>query len=106
MLSVTVYTTGPACGKCRMTKMMLDSKHIEYREVDITKPENANAREYVTADLGYTVAPVVIVEDGTGEDHWSDLRPDQIERIARINEADSYQVPVDPTDELGGDSRQ
>jgi glutaredoxin-like protein NrdH len=100
MLSVTVYTTGPACGKCRMTKMMLDSKHIEYREVDITKPENANAREYVTADLGYTVAPVVIVED-----HWSDLRPDQIERIARINEADSYQVPVDPMDDLGCDSR-
>ena len=99
MLSVTVYTTGPACGKCRMTKMMLDSKHIEYREVDITKPENANAREYVTADLGYTVAPVVIVEDGTGEDHWSAPRPDQIERIARSNEADSYQVPVDPMDD-------
>lgn len=87
MLAVTIYTTGPGCGKCRMTKIALDAKKIPYREVDITLPENADAREYVTEDLGYTVAPVVVVEDGTGQDHWSDLRLDEVDRIAKANQA-------------------
>ena len=77
MEALTVYTTGPQCGKCRMTKMMLDSKGIPYVEVNIT--EHPEAREYVTEELGYTVAPVVVVDD---DDHWCDLRPDQIERVA------------------------
>ena len=36
MEALTVYTTGPQCGKCRMTKMILDSKGIPYVEVNIT----------------------------------------------------------------------
>lgn len=77
MEPITVYTTGPSCQKCRMTKRMLDTKGVPYVEVDIT--ENPDARAYVTGDLGYSVAPVVVVDD---EDHWSDLRPDHIDRIA------------------------
>ena len=77
MEALTVYTTGPQCGKCRMTKMMLDSKGVPYVEANIT--ENPDAREYVTEELGYTVAPVVVVDD---DDHWCDLRPDHIERVA------------------------
>ena len=80
METITVYTTGPRCGKCRMTKIMLDAKHIPYVEVDVTKEENAAARDYITEDLGYAVAPVVVVTD---DDHWCDLRPDQIERLAK-----------------------
>lgn len=76
---LTIYTTGPACGKCRMTKMALDSKGVPYREVDIT--QNPEARAYVTEELGYSVAPVVVVDD---EDHWCDLRPDHIDRIAKL----------------------
>lgn len=79
MEALTVYTTGPACGKCTLTKKMLDGKGIPYIEVDIT--QNAAAYEYVTEELRYGTAPVVVVDD---EDHWCDLRPDQIERIAKL----------------------
>lgn len=77
-LILTVYTTGPSCGKCRMTKIMLEAKNIPYREVNIN--EHPDAYLYVTEDLGYSTAPVVVVDD---QDHWCDLRPDHIERIAK-----------------------
>ena len=70
MLTVTVYTTGPSCIRCKMTKDVMGRKGVEFVEVDIR--ENTAAREYV-------------VEDGTGEDHWSGFRPDQIDRIAAVN---------------------
>ena len=77
MSTVTVYTTGPSCMRCTMTKRVLAQKGVPYLEVDIR--ENENAREYVVEDLGYTEAPVVVVDE---QDHWSGFRPDQIDRIA------------------------
>ncbi|CAN7525429.1 glutaredoxin family protein [Microbacterium foliorum] len=77
MEAVTVYTTGPSCGKCTMTKLMLKGKGIPFVEVNIR--ENAEAYTYVTEDLGYSTAPVVVVDE---QDHWCDLRTDHIERIA------------------------
>lgn len=81
MPSVTVYTTGPSCMRCTLTKTALTKKGVDFVEVDIR--ENDAARQYVTEDLGYTSAPVVVVEDGTGEDHWCEFRPDQIDRVAQ-----------------------
>lgn len=75
---ITVYTTGPSCARCTLTKQVLTNKGIEFVEVNIR--ENENARNYVVEDLGYTEAPVVVITD---EDHWSGFRPDQIDRIAR-----------------------
>lgn len=83
MLTVTVYTTGESCARCKLTKNVLRSKGVQFVEVDIR--DNPAAREYVVEELGYTEAPVVVVEDGTGEDHWSGFRPDQIDRIAAVN---------------------
>lgn len=80
MLTITIYTTGPSCGRCIVTKRALTKAGIEYREVNIR--DNDAARDYVTAELGYSEAPVCVVEDGTGEDHWSGFRPDQIARVA------------------------
>lgn len=76
-MSVTVYTTGPSCIRCTMTKKVMGEKGIDFTEVDIR--ENPDAREYVTEDLGYSEAPVVVVDE---QDHWSGFRPDQITRIA------------------------
>lgn len=78
MEKLTVYTTGPSCGKCTMTKLMLDGKAVPYVEVDIT--ENPAAYAYITDELGYTKAPVVVDD----QDHWCDMRPDHIERVARF----------------------
>jgi glutaredoxin len=46
--------------------------------VDVT--ENAAALAYVTEDLGYMQAPVVVVDE---HDHWSGFQPDEISRIAK-----------------------
>lgn len=78
MEPIRVYTTGPSCGKCQMTKRLLTSRGIPYVEINIREDEAA--REYVTEELGYSAAPVVVVDD---HDHWNDMRPDHIERIAR-----------------------
>ena len=75
---ITVYTTGPSCARCTLTKNVLTTKGIEYDEVNIR--DNEDARAYVVDDLGYTEAPVVVVTD---EDHWSGFRPDHINRIAK-----------------------
>ncbi len=80
MLSVTVYSTGPGCQRCTLTKKALDKQGVPFVEVDLR--EQPQARDYVTEELGYTEAPVVVVEDGTGQDHWSGFRPDQIKRVA------------------------
>lgn len=60
-----------------MTKRVLEQKGVPYVEIDIR--ENENAREYVVGDLGYSEAPVVVVDE---QDHWSGFRPDQIDRLA------------------------
>ncbi|MDR7184626.1 glutaredoxin-like protein NrdH [Microbacterium trichothecenolyticum] len=78
MITVTVYTTGPSCQRCKLTKDVLKSKGVPFIEVDIR--EHPAAREYVVDELGYAEAPVVVVDDN---DHWSGFRPDQIDRIAR-----------------------
>lgn len=83
MLTVTVYTTGPSCVRCKMTKSAMTKGGISWREVDIT--QEPDARDYITQELGYSEAPVCVVEDGTGEDHWSGFRPEQIQRVSEHN---------------------
>lgn len=80
-LAVTVYSK-PQCVQCDATKKRLTKFGVAFTEVDIT--EDAGALEYVTDELGYMQAPVVVVEDGTGEDHWSGFRLDCIQRIAGV----------------------
>lgn len=75
--TVIVYTTGPECMRCTMTKRLLAQKGVRFIEVDIRT--NPCAREYVADDLGYTQAPVVVVSD---EDHWSGFRPDKLDALA------------------------
>lgn len=76
---ITVYTTGPACVQCKMTKQVLTSAGLQFADVDLTDPANAQARDYVADDLGYSHAPVVVVDEN---DHWSGFRPDLIDRLA------------------------
>lgn len=83
MLTVTVYSTGPSCMRCTTPKKELDKRGVPFVEVDVR--ENPNAREYITEELGYSEAPVCVVEDGTEQDHWSGFRPDMIRRIATAN---------------------
>ncbi len=77
--AVTVYTTGPACVQCTLTESLLADLDIPFVECDITRSENHDARDYVVGDLGYTRAPVVVVDE---HDHWSGFQPDELKRIA------------------------
>lgn len=79
-LRVTVYSAGPTCGRCQVTCLHLRKRGIAFDLVDLTLEVNAPAREYVTDDLGYTEAPVVVVE-GEPENNWSGFRPDLIDRL-------------------------
>jgi glutaredoxin-like protein NrdH len=74
--AITLYSK-PACVQCTATKRALDKAGLAYSEVDLT--QNPAALEYVTEDLGYSMAPVVVVDD---ESHWTGFRPDLIARAA------------------------
>lgn len=73
--AVTVYTQ-PSCIQCTMTKRQLDKLGIEHNTIDVSADPDAHA--YVRG-LGYTAAPVVVVNDG--EDHWSGFRPDRLKGL-------------------------
>ncbi|NUP74311.1 MAG: glutaredoxin-like protein NrdH [Sinomonas sp.] len=74
--TITVYSK-PACVQCNMTKKALEKKGLAYAEVDVT--QNPAALEYITEDLGYSQAPVVVVDE---HNHWSGFRPDLIDATA------------------------
>ncbi|MGN8552092.1 UNVERIFIED_CONTAM: glutaredoxin family protein [Microbacterium sp. SLM126] len=77
-MTVTVYSAGPACPQCTATFRHLETRGIEFTKVDIREVESA--REYVTDELGYSQAPVVVVDDEP-ENHWYGFRPDLIDRL-------------------------
>jgi glutaredoxin-like protein NrdH len=79
--SPTAYTvyTKPNCPNCDRTKDYFDSKGITYTAVDIT--EVPEALRYITEELGYSQAPVV-VNNADDQDHWSGLRRDKLVHAA------------------------
>ena len=76
---VTVYTAGTACVQCALTEKVLAEFGIQFVECDITRDENRAARDYVIGELGYTRAPVVVVDE---HDHWSGFQPGELKRLA------------------------
>lgn len=85
-MTITIYTK-PGCFPCRKTAEKFAAAGVETRLVDIT--ETPSALEYITAELGYSQAPVVVVDD---EFHWSGLDTTNIERA--IAAATAHQVPA------------
>jgi len=76
-MNVTVFSKKP-CPQCDATFRQLDKKKdaegrtlIEYTVVDITT--EPGAKEFITEQLGYLQAPVVLIHEG----HWSDFRPSE-----------------------------
>jgi glutaredoxin-like protein NrdH len=67
---------------------------IPYRLVDLTNEVNEGARTFISDDLGYTEAPVVILDDDP-EHHWSGFRPDLIDALAfQIRRVAEDRVPI------------
>lgn len=75
-MTVTVYTT-ENCPQCYATQRQLNLRDIPFTPVDLT--ENQEAYQYVTTELGYNQAPVVVVrQDEEIVTHWSGFRPDRL----------------------------
>lgn len=79
MRDYTIYTK-PACSQCDETKAYFDRKGITYTAVDIT--EVPEALVYITDELGYSQAPVV-VNNSDDQDHWSGARMDKLVQAAK-----------------------
>lgn len=76
-MTVTVYTK-PGCFPCRKTIEKFQAAGIEPQIVDLT--ETPAALEYVSEDLGYSQAPIVVIDENF---HWSGLNPGCIDRAIR-----------------------
>lgn len=76
---ITIYSK-PNCQQCKMTYRALDQRGIVYEVVDVAAPENTAALAYVTEELDYSTAPVVVVDD---HNHWGGFRPDLIAALER-----------------------
>ena len=78
----TIYTK-PACVQCNATHLALDKAGIPYVSVNVTT--SPASLEHITEELGYSQAPVVIVNEDE-ENHWSGFRPDKIvELVATLD---------------------
>lgn len=80
-MKMLVYTTGPSCRFCRMTRTLLDQAEAEYETADLREiPETADRFR----DMGHAEAPVVeVYKDGDLVDRWSGLRPSKVEEWVR-----------------------
>lgn len=80
MTTVTVYSTH-SCMQCRTTKRHLNRLGVPFREVNVD--EDQSSRKMVAA-LGYSTAPVVVVDHGSHRDHWAGLRLDKLNALAEV----------------------
>lgn len=77
-MAITIYTK-PGCFGCRKTAEKFTEAHVAFTEVNIA--QTPVALEYVTEELGYSQAPIVVVDD---EFHWSGLNPVKINRAINL----------------------
>lgn len=78
---VTVYTSGPSCHLCTMTKRHLDRRGIEYTEIALDSEEGI--RE-ACLEMDLRTAPVVCVSVDGVEQWWDGFRPTRIDALLRI----------------------
>lgn len=77
-MAITIYTK-PGCFGCRKTAEKFTDAHLDFKEVDVT--QQPAALEYVTEELGYSQAPIVVVDD---DFHWSGLNPTNIDLAIKL----------------------
>jgi glutaredoxin 3 len=56
--NVVIYTT-TYCSYCRAAKTLLDSKGVEYEEIDLTKDPIAKRR--VMEEMGWRTVPIILI---------------------------------------------
>lgn len=85
MKQITVYTQ-PGCQPCRAVKRWLSEREIPFAETDIT--QDPEALDFVTGELGYKQAPVVVMAQPVSHDSpvgyysFSGFNPGELEKVA------------------------
>lgn len=79
-MTIELYSK-PMCVQCNQSKKTLDKLGLSYTTADVT--EDATAYEFVTAQLGYKAAPVLVIKNEAGEvvNSWSGFQPEKIEAL-------------------------
>lgn len=76
-ITVTVYSK-PDCVQCRFTKRELESKSLNYNEIDVTLDDEARV---LLQDLGIQQLPAVRVESGDEVEWWSGFRIEKLRAL-------------------------
>lgn len=82
-MTLTIFTLPQGCFGCTKTKELFTNASIAFTEVDITT--NDQALEYISEELGYSQAPVVVYEKDGSEDHWSGLNPGKVQHVIELH---------------------
>jgi glutaredoxin-like protein NrdH len=82
-MTLVIYIKPTGCFGCDKTKQKFSEAGVEFTAVDITTNEQALA--YITEELGYSQAPVVVYDKDGSEDHWSGLNPTKIAQVIALN---------------------
>lgn len=84
-MTITIFEKPTGCFGCKKTKELFDAAGVQFVTVDITTNDQALA--YITEELGYSQAPVVVYEKDGSEDHWSGLNPTKISQVIALDGA-------------------
>lgn len=77
-MTLTVFSK-PDCVQCDFTKRELDSKSLEYNEIDVTVDEEARK---MLQELGITQLPVVRIEHPFNDvEWWSGFRIEKLRAL-------------------------
>ncbi|MER3447372.1 MAG: glutaredoxin [Candidatus Dadabacteria bacterium] len=80
MSSVVIYTT-TYCPYCRAAKALLDSRGVEYEEIDLTK--NPSAKRKITEEIGWKTVPIILI-NGNLIGGYDQLR--ELEREGKLDD--------------------
>lgn len=98
------------CMKCEMTKKALSRKNIPFRSINMQEDTNTYAEfndrtafDYVTQDLSYQMAPVVLVRtisetNVESQYSWCDFRHDRIKKLVESYSKEHPKLSTDSTD--------
>ncbi|MET3172905.1 UNVERIFIED_ORG: glutaredoxin [Arthrobacter sp. UYCu721] len=97
--TVTVFSKND-CSRCDATEAKFIKAGVPFREINVeedTEPRaefgNKTALEHVVERYGRTM-PVVVVENGVWDDHWSSLRPDKVLELIALFEKQGATIPA------------
>lgn len=82
-MTLTIFIKPRNCFACDKTKQKFTEAGIEFTAIDITTDDQALA--YITDELGYSQAPVVVYDKDGSEGHWSGLNPLKIAQVINLH---------------------